>query len=668
MRPPCPYCARKHLAQALVLLQEARQGYPEHRWIAIGHLAEASDELIAAINHDMVAIAHEIRDHRKELEISDLYEVPILSLIQRIGEVHDKARSEGLESAVSPTRLRLAPVPHRELLWEGVVGMAALGVDLSKVRLKPNQQFVHETRGEKLSIWIEALPSTKDMPVPDGPLVPNMAIGMNALGTPPCAPCEEAKRKRTEAIIAAEKGLFAKTVEHRASNERPSLLLMTTLGDFAPSYSLTTVILDQAHAAALAGFDVDILVMENADLSKMPPLPPQIIVHRKVPVFEWKEDVVSQAALDVLPGLLDTWLREHKPSVVITHDLVFQSWFVTFAAALHRAEELFGISHLCSIYHMAHSAPGIGHGAPARNSPQWYRRTLPPGHRLLVCNQELAPAFSRYYACSIESVYSLTNARDVRAFLNMPPLASEIITRTRMHLADIVQVYPFSLPRWKEKGVAQLLEAFGAIANAPETQPPWDVHLVLAVCHANGADAKGHLDAIEALREKHGLRGKVTITCQVWPQTASQGLSSDVIRSLFAVSNLFMFPTWSEAASLILREAALSGCLLVLNDNVSQLKGCIRPEEAIWASWDALGIRGKMGPEDVRGLAATIIDRLLVKDTSSMMRRAAMVRFSLESMGLGIRNLAGLPGLAEGSEPSIPRGPVGLFGEAPEAS
>ena len=32
--------------QALVLLGEANQGYPEHFFLAIGHLAEASDELV----------------------------------------------------------------------------------------------------------------------------------------------------------------------------------------------------------------------------------------------------------------------------------------------------------------------------------------------------------------------------------------------------------------------------------------------------------------------------------------------------------------------------------------------------------------------------------------------------------------------------------------------
>lgn len=37
-------CVRKHLAQALVLLDEARGRYPSHLWLAVGHIAEAEAE------------------------------------------------------------------------------------------------------------------------------------------------------------------------------------------------------------------------------------------------------------------------------------------------------------------------------------------------------------------------------------------------------------------------------------------------------------------------------------------------------------------------------------------------------------------------------------------------------------------------------------------------
>ncbi len=45
-RKSCMDCVRKHLAQAVVLLDETHLGYPHHRWLAVGHLAEAESECL----------------------------------------------------------------------------------------------------------------------------------------------------------------------------------------------------------------------------------------------------------------------------------------------------------------------------------------------------------------------------------------------------------------------------------------------------------------------------------------------------------------------------------------------------------------------------------------------------------------------------------------------
>lgn len=43
-RKPCIDCVEKHVAQAYILAQESDMGYPEHRVLMCGHLAEAIDE------------------------------------------------------------------------------------------------------------------------------------------------------------------------------------------------------------------------------------------------------------------------------------------------------------------------------------------------------------------------------------------------------------------------------------------------------------------------------------------------------------------------------------------------------------------------------------------------------------------------------------------------
>ena len=86
MRHGCYDCARKHLGQASVLYDESILGYPEHRWLAIGHLAEAESEFLE-IDPGMSA---QIREHRVNLIDDPDYAVPFLSLIEIIGKMkHD---------------------------------------------------------------------------------------------------------------------------------------------------------------------------------------------------------------------------------------------------------------------------------------------------------------------------------------------------------------------------------------------------------------------------------------------------------------------------------------------------------------------------------------------------------------------------------------------------
>lgn len=63
-RPSCADCTRKHLAQAAVLMDEAIMGHPEHRYLAIGHLAEAASECAL----ERPDLADKIRRARKAYE------------------------------------------------------------------------------------------------------------------------------------------------------------------------------------------------------------------------------------------------------------------------------------------------------------------------------------------------------------------------------------------------------------------------------------------------------------------------------------------------------------------------------------------------------------------------------------------------------------------------
>lgn len=95
MRPSCLNCARKHVAQAEVLLTEYHQGYALHLWLAVGHLAEAEAELIERWPEH----ADYIRQHRILLIAEPTYKVPTLKILEVLCSEAQTMQSNGVSKA-----------------------------------------------------------------------------------------------------------------------------------------------------------------------------------------------------------------------------------------------------------------------------------------------------------------------------------------------------------------------------------------------------------------------------------------------------------------------------------------------------------------------------------------------------------------------------------------
>jgi hypothetical protein len=74
----------------VILLHESKQGYPTHFWLAMGHLAEAGDELL----RDYREVADNVRNERKLLEDDPLYEIPILDMIDQVTEIAERENTD----------------------------------------------------------------------------------------------------------------------------------------------------------------------------------------------------------------------------------------------------------------------------------------------------------------------------------------------------------------------------------------------------------------------------------------------------------------------------------------------------------------------------------------------------------------------------------------------
>jgi hypothetical protein len=94
MRPSCLDCCRKHLAQAEVLMLEARKGYVVHSWLAVGHLAEAEDETLEKypeisemIRNERLKYIESLNNISRENYVETFYNIDTLSIIEKVTDM-----------------------------------------------------------------------------------------------------------------------------------------------------------------------------------------------------------------------------------------------------------------------------------------------------------------------------------------------------------------------------------------------------------------------------------------------------------------------------------------------------------------------------------------------------------------------------------------------------
>jgi hypothetical protein len=559
-------------------------GYPDHHWLAIGHLAEAAEELLQS----WPDMANQVRAHRKRLELDRAYQVPVMDLIAKVGKL---GAPEAVPAPWSP------PVPHDHTVIE---------------------------------------------PPPADPIFPSVAQGQatyEQFGPPQattgCAPCdlrrfaaEQAPRYQAEQQEIGEGKAFS-----------GRLVIITTLGNFDRAYSLVSVIIDQAKAAVLAGLRVDLWVNRGCDLTLAPSFPYGVSVVQAMPAVRHVEDTVqeedAQLVLAAINPLLDL-LAAHGPVRIVAHDLILQSWFVNEAMALHHLVPRAGREW----WHLAHSSVNnrLEHsGDPAH--PQWLRSHVPQGHRLLAVNASDVQQLAHYYHTTAASIDVLPNSRDPLQVLDLTPEAAAIATAANLLPAEIVQIMPCSADRLLQKGALELVRVFGALAVAGA-----DVRLVFVLCNCRDDKALQQVALVKRAADDAAL----PIDClhfshEILPDSASRGLTQASIRGLFALSNVFAFPTVSEAASLVVWEAMLAGCLMVLNASLPCLMEQLPRSLGLWMAWPSHKAPGQGSPdrEALRGLAESIMGELAAPAYQA--KRHALYRTSLARYAAALRQALGMP-------------------------
>jgi len=344
------------------------------------------------------------------------------------------------------------------------------------------------------------------------------------------------------------------------------IAILTPLDKWDNSYSLCSVI--QSQLVALVKNDYAPALYTCTNFKDDEKVPEGVEIRKDIPVFLYKDysdhqevdEICHQNAEKVYEALRES-LKDID--VVFEHDLLLQGWFLPHAMAIHRIARETSIKW----FHWIHSVPSP---KPADiKYPHNLRYELPPNSKLVYLNNHDILKAAEVYGLFPKDVRIVHNALDPRLFWPLHPLVKSVIEKYDLLSADFIQVYPLSTPRaMGNKQFGVVLEVMGQLKKMGKS-----IRIVVPNAHANNNREKEEIAEIFSYASKQGINASELIfTSLEDPPTYELGIPREAVSDFFRLSNLFIFPTTSENCSLILLEAMLSGCLLVLNDSVPSLR------------------------------------------------------------------------------------------------
>lgn len=340
--------------------------------------------------------------------------------------------------------------------------------------------------------------------------------------------------------------------------------VLTTFDRIDPQYSLTSIVKEQLICLskyfsdpkrkpvfiALEGCeDIGIEGVETRAVIPRYHLTDYQVGVTKKPDFEEQVYGTEKALLNNLKDV----------SIVFTHDIIFQTWFLPHNQAIRNvAEKLPNIRW----YHWIHSAPSMRPNV--LEYPHTLRFSLSPNSKIVVLNDYHVRWACEQYGCWDKDVRVVNNPRDPRSFFDMHPLSVELIETYGLLEADVMATYPASMIRGKQHDI--IIKIMAKINELGKT-----AKVVFCNSYANAEQDKKYIDYLKNIAREWGLKRGVVFTSEHDPRY-ELGVPNQVVRDMFLISNVFINPGKSEGDSLIIKEAALTKNLLVLNEDLPQVK------------------------------------------------------------------------------------------------
>ena len=347
---------------------------------------------------------------------------------------------------------------------------------------------------------------------------------------------------------------------------KPTIGLLTTFYEFNSAYSLCSVVEAQLTALIKYGYKTVLFVHDNFQDSDK--VPKGVEIRKIVPRFLLEDYSSHQAIRGDFEKQADEAYQAFKKhttdiDIIIEHDMIFQGWFLPYCVAIHKLAEESNIKW----FHWIHSVPNLQ--TKGLEYPHILRYKLPHNSKLVYLNNFHLIRAAESFGVFPKDIRIIYNPIDPRLFWNLHPLVKSLIDKYNVLEADFLQIYPVSTPRMIDgKQVDIVIEIMGKLKKQG-----FKVCLIVCNAHANADKEKKMVNDMTQYALSQGLSiTDVLFTSLENTPDYEQGVPREVVSQLFQLSNLFIFPSISENCSLILLEAMLSKCILILNESVPPLR------------------------------------------------------------------------------------------------